>query len=53
MSLPEQQLWFAQDYWQQVESYIASHASVQFSHGICPACYAEHMEPMLRGGSKE
>lgn len=42
-----------QDYWQQVESYIASHASVQFSHGICPACYAERVEPMLRGGSKK
>jgi len=27
-------------YWQQVEGYIAEHSEVQFSHGICPACYA-------------
>jgi DNA-binding response OmpR family regulator len=28
-------------YWQQVEGYIAEHSDAQFSHGICPACYAE------------
>jgi CheY-like chemotaxis protein len=27
-------------YWTQVESYIAEHSGAQFSHGICPACYA-------------
>ena len=27
------------DYWQQVEHYIATHADVQFTHGICPPCY--------------
>jgi len=27
-------------YWQQVEGYIAQHSDAQFSHGICPACYA-------------
>lgn len=37
-----------QDYWQQVEAYISSHASVQFSHGICPSCYAAHVAPQLR-----
>ena len=26
------------NYWHQVESYIASHAEVKFSHGICPDC---------------
>jgi CheY-like chemotaxis protein len=26
-------------YWQQVEGYIASHSDAQFSHGICPSCY--------------
>src|SRR3954464_7950107 len=26
-------------YWQQVEGYIADHSQAQFSHGICPACY--------------
>jgi AmiR/NasT family two-component response regulator len=25
-------------YWQEVECYIAAHADVQFSHGICPNC---------------
>lgn len=27
-----------QGYWQQLESYIASHSEAQFSHGICPHC---------------
>jgi len=27
-------------YWQQVEGYIAAHSDAQFSHGICPSCYA-------------
>jgi hypothetical protein len=26
-------------YWQQVEAYIAERSEAQFSHGICPACY--------------
>jgi DNA-binding response OmpR family regulator len=26
-------------YWQQVEAYIADRSEAQFSHGICPACY--------------
>ena len=26
-------------YWQQVEAYIAEHSDAQFSHGICPTCY--------------
>jgi sigma-B regulation protein RsbU (phosphoserine phosphatase) len=27
-------------YWQQVEGYIAAHSDAQFSHGICPSCFA-------------
>jgi phosphoserine phosphatase RsbU/P len=27
------------NYWQRVETYIASKTDVQFSHGICPDCY--------------
>ena len=27
-------------YWQQVEGYVAEHSDAQFSHGICPTCYA-------------
>ena len=29
------------NYWTQVESYVSRHADVQFSHGICPECYAK------------
>jgi sigma-B regulation protein RsbU (phosphoserine phosphatase) len=36
-----------QNYWHQVESYIAMHAEVEFSHGICPACYTEVIQPQL------
>jgi phosphoserine phosphatase RsbU/P len=28
-----------QDYWEQVDHYVAQHTDVQFSHGICPTCY--------------
>ena len=27
-----------ENYWQQVESYIADHTDARFSHGICPGC---------------
>lgn len=27
-----------QNYWQAVETYVASHSEIQFTHGICPAC---------------
>ena len=27
-------------YWTQVESYIAERSDAQFSHGICPSCFA-------------
>ena len=36
-----------QNYWQRVESYISQHSSLQFSHGICPKCYEEVVEPQL------
>jgi DNA-binding response OmpR family regulator len=28
-----------QDYWEQVEHYVADHSDAQFSHGICPTCF--------------
>jgi response regulator RpfG family c-di-GMP phosphodiesterase len=34
-----------QNYWQQVESYISNHSEAQFSHGICPDCYARFVTP--------
>ncbi len=36
-----------QNYWQQIESYIHTHAGTDFSHGICPACYKEHVTAEL------
>jgi sigma-B regulation protein RsbU (phosphoserine phosphatase) len=34
-------------YWQQVESYIAEHTDVRFSHSICPDCREKHVAPEL------
>jgi len=36
-----------QSYWSQLESYLTSHADVQFSHGICPECYEKYVMPMI------
>jgi CheY-like chemotaxis protein len=35
------------DYWQSVEGYISQHTDSKFSHGICPACYQQHVIPEL------
>lgn len=35
------------DYWHQVESYLRTHAKVDFSHGICPDCYQSQVVPQL------
>ena len=35
------------DYWQSVESYIGQHTDSQFSHGICPECFEQHVKPDL------
>lgn len=44
--------------WHRVESYISARTDAQFSHGVCPECYRQSVEPMLReleraGGSKK
>lgn len=31
-----------ENYWQQIEDYIAHHSEADFSHGICPECYEKH-----------
>ena len=36
-----------QDYWHQVDSYIAQHTEVQFSHSICPSCFETVMKPQI------
>jgi CheY-like chemotaxis protein len=38
-----------QNYWHRVENYISEHAEVSFSHGICPACYDDVIQPQLDG----
>jgi sigma-B regulation protein RsbU (phosphoserine phosphatase) len=35
------------DYWQRVDDYIAAHSDVRFTHGICPNCYRDQVEPEL------
>jgi hypothetical protein len=32
------------DYWQQVEAYISDHSEAQFTHGICPDCFAKEFQ---------
>ena len=36
-----------QDYWHQVDSYVAQHSEVQFSHSICPSCFETVMKPQI------
>lgn len=36
------------NYWENVEAYITRHTESKFSHSICPACYDEHVSPMLK-----
>ncbi len=38
-----------ENYWHTVESYISQHTATRFSHGICPSCMAEHVEPSADG----
>ena len=35
------------NYWHQVEEYVSTYAEVQFTHGICPACYEKEVIPQL------
>jgi phosphoserine phosphatase RsbU/P len=35
------------NYWEQVEHYIGEHSGAEFSHGICPDCFAQHVAPEL------
>lgn len=35
------------NYWHQVEVYIGERSAARFSHGVCPSCYAKHLEPQL------
>jgi PAS domain S-box-containing protein len=35
------------DYWMTVEGYFARHTQTRFSHGICPSCMTDVVEPDL------
>jgi DNA-binding response OmpR family regulator len=37
-----------QNYWQQVEGYIASHSSARFTHSVCPICFESKIQPELK-----
>jgi DNA-binding response OmpR family regulator len=37
-----------QDYWHQIESYVAERTEASFSHGICPHCAAQMREELAR-----
>jgi len=35
------------NYWQQVEQYFGEHSDLQFTHGICPSCWTNVVQPEL------
>jgi DNA-binding response OmpR family regulator len=41
------------NYWQKVENYISDHSEAQFSHSICPGCYAEVVEPLMESRKRQ
>jgi PAS domain S-box-containing protein len=40
-----------QDYWHELDHYLTRHAGAKLSHGICPDCYRDVVEPELGGGA--
>jgi sigma-B regulation protein RsbU (phosphoserine phosphatase) len=40
-----------QNYWSQVETYLAEHTDMQFSHGICPSCLERVMKEVADGAT--
>jgi CheY-like chemotaxis protein len=36
-----------QNYWRRVEDYLRAHSDLRFSHGICPDCYQQVVQPQL------
>lgn len=41
-----------QNYWQQLESYVAQHSIVEFTHGVCPDCMERYLRPELQKSEK-
>lgn len=42
-----------QNYWHRVETYITAHSSAKFTHGICPCCWVDVVEPELASVSRK
>ena len=36
------------DYWHRLEHYISAHSEARFSHGICPDCWRDVVQPELQ-----
>jgi response regulator RpfG family c-di-GMP phosphodiesterase len=36
------------NYWLELETYMANHADISFTHSICPGCYENYVKPDLR-----
>ena len=34
-----------QQFWQEIEAYIAEHSELEFTHGVCPQCKAKILRP--------
>jgi PAS domain S-box-containing protein len=41
-----------ENYWQSIEDYISHHTNSRFSHGVCPTCYTNIVEPQI-GDTKD
>jgi len=37
-----------ENYWSQVEAYLAENSDMRFTHAICPTCFEDKVEPQLR-----
>ena len=35
------------DYWEQLDAYLSKHSDLEFTHGICPACYEKYWKKEL------
>ncbi|MEZ5064734.1 MAG: response regulator [bacterium] len=42
-----------QNYWTDVEAYLERFSDAEFSHGVCPDCYREHLAPTLEEMRRE
>jgi len=41
-----------QDYWQQIDTYLAEHTQAEFTHGICPECIEKHIKGQMEALQK-